>query len=186
MLNPFLTPDALLVATILQLPVAAIPTAQLTARNDFPIPKSSLEPITWQIPTSPSADAPTINVTGTIQQAILAASAINPLWHSDFAPVREQAILKYESGQQEKETKEQGAVEVDHWDCTTGSPTGYIDVSHSLWAIGLTRGKPSLGQGRCGRVSCEGATGAAVWWCNNSVSLPFVSMAFCSENSSMS
>lgn len=192
MLNAFLTPGALLAATILQLlplPVAAIPTAQLTTRNDFPVPKSSLEPITWQIPTSPSTDAPTINVTGTIQEAILAASTINPSFLSDFAPIREQAIQKFKSGQlgqQEKEAKAQGQVEVDHWDCTTGSPTGYIDVSHSLWAIGLTRRKPSLGQGRCGRVGCEGSTGAAVWWCNNSVSLPFVSLAFRSGTLCMS
>lgn len=175
MLNPLLISHTLLATTILQLlpiSVAAIPTvpksttnrAPFNSANEGPIHDYTIEPITFQIPTSPSLNSPTINVTGTIQQAIQAAEKVNPAWRSDFAQA---TIQKFKS------QNLLAAVEVDHWDCSTGAPTGYNDVSESLWAVALTKGKPSLGPGRCGRVSCQ--EGAAVWWCNNSVGVPLCS-----------
>ncbi|KAK3402529.1 hypothetical protein B0T20DRAFT_388238 [Sordaria brevicollis] len=172
-----ITSPVLLALTVLHLSsVFAIPTAE-TSSMDMKYP---LEPLTLSLPVYPTPNSPLVNVTGTIEDAIAAAVAMNPNWHSDFASIRDQILedLNFASSisspnQQEKndgnEFKPQAAIQVESMDCRYGFAADYNVVSSQLWAIALTPGQPTLHFRRCGRISCsaeKGEPGVEVRWCN--------------------
>ncbi|KAK4642292.1 hypothetical protein QC761_506430 [Podospora bellae-mahoneyi] len=135
-------------------------------RSDQPdVSSYATVPITWELPVK--ADDPagaTVEVTGTIEEAIAQMDATYPGWNETF-----QAHLPppptVDSGAFDLaalDDPESYICKLDQW-----KEAGQLSILRGIeYLRGLTgSAKNGPGPGECGRVSCSWQS--AIWWCND-------------------
>ncbi|KAK3350455.1 hypothetical protein B0H65DRAFT_536814 [Neurospora tetraspora] len=120
-----------------------------------PIPGYGIEDITWGILTTPGG--PTVNATGTIQQAIQLVQQNNPRFRSDFAmDLKPRGIKRADGNLMEYES-----LRCEEWQNADAS---WDMLAEDIFDLRHISGKPANGPGpgKCGRVHISCRVGAAI------------------------